>query len=297
MTAPQVKAQSDDDSLSHSASYRDSILQWRSASETKLKSPTGWLALTGHYWLDEGVWSIGKGPDDLVQIPSDVREPVAAKLEIGEIGANQVILTQTGDSQILTDGQRVQRVMLSIDRIELDTDGTNVMTIGDRMQLQLVQRSGRLAMRVRDANSELIRSFNGKKWFPVDEKYCIKARFIPYDEERAIRIVNIRGEETEMKVVGYATFEVDEKAYRLDALSEGPGDLFFVFKDRTCGKESYTPGRFLNVERPNGEDFFLDFNKAYNPPCAFSPHTLCPLPPTQNHLNIEIRAGEQKYEN
>lgn len=295
MAVQRAWAQSGTDPAVESQLYHDQILEWRMANETKLKSPTGWLALTGHYWLDDSVSSIGKGPDSVVQIPAEVSEPVDAKLETG---AGQVVLTQASDSQILVDGQHRERTSLSINRTELDADSTNTMTIGAHLHLhlQLVQRSGRLAVRVRDANSASIRQFRGKNWFAVDEKFRVKARFVPYDEEHAIRIVNIRGEETEMRVVGYATFEVDDKVYRLDALTEGPGDLFFVFKDKTCGKESYAPGRFLNVERPSKADFILDFNKAYNPPCAFSPHTLCPLPPSQNHLDIEIRAGEKKYE-
>ena len=71
--------------------------------------------------------------------------------------------------------------------------------------------------------------------------------------------------------------------------------MFFIFKDQTSGKETYPPGRFLNTPMPKDGEVTLDFNKAYNPPCAFTPYATCPLPPKQNHLAVRIEAGELRY--
>ena len=198
------------------------------------------------------------------------------------------------DSGITVDGQFSPLSRLKLDWEKAESDCSNIIQIGDRVQLQLVRREGRLAMRVRDAESDLIKGFQGKHWFSIDPKFRVQATFRPYPEPREVSIRNIKGAQIETKFVGTVEFHLDGKTYSLEALSETPETLFIIFKDKTCGKATYAAGRFLDVPlAAAGQQLTLDFNLAYQPPCAFSPHTLCPLPPSQNHLDIAIEAGER----
>jgi uncharacterized protein len=275
--------------------YVQEIEAWRFENEKRLASPTGWLALTAHVWLDRGEQSVGTSSDDAIRLPRDLGDKVRGVLEVD---GERVQLRCTEDSGIRVNGTWKPSVDLQIDHSKLESDSPDKLTIGDRIVLQLVRRNGKLAMRVRDAQSEAIARFPGKKWFPIDPRFRIDAVFHAYPEPQSIRIVNIRGDETLAEIVGYAEFDWEGERIRLDAMLDSPTELFFVFKDPTSGKTTYGPGRFLNTEIPkDGESFALDFNKAYNPPCAVSPHTLCPLPPKQNHLPFEVAAGEKAPRN
>lgn len=272
------------------SAYVQSVDDWRFEDEKKLAAPQGWLALTAHVWLDRGKQTIGTSSSDTIRLPSELGESTRAVLVVD---GDQVRLLSEEDSGFRVNGTWKHETELQIDSSKLEADSGDKITIGDRITIQLVRRNGKLAMRVRDAQSDAIARFAGKRWFPVDPKYCVEAEYQAYETPKPIRIINIRGDETTMEIVGYAEFELDGQRMRLDAMLDSPTELFFVFKDPTSGKSTYGPGRFLNAEVPSeGTSVKLDFNKAHNPPCAFSPHTLCPLPPKQNQLAIEIPAGE-----
>jgi uncharacterized protein (DUF1684 family) len=136
--------------------------------------------------------------------------------------------------------------------------------------------------------------FGGRVWYDVDDRYRVPARYFPYDPPRKIKIVNVLDEVADEPAPGYVEFEIDGRPYRLDAVGDDDG-LFFVFRDATAGDTTYRSGRFLFVdEKPRpGQVFQLDLNRAYNPPCAFSEFTTCPLPPQQNILKVRIDAGEK----
>jgi uncharacterized protein len=128
----------------------------------------------------------------------------------------------------------------------------------------------------------------------VNERYRVPAKYVPYDPPRKIPIVNVLDEISDENAPGYVEFELDGRAHRLDAVGDGEG-LFFVFRDETAADATYPSGRFLYVEKKPAprETFLLDLNRAYNPPCAFSEFTTCPLPPRQNVLKVRIEAGEK----
>ena len=275
-------------------SYDQETREWQAANEKKLTDPFGWLALTGHYWLQEGQNSVGSDPNDPIKLPVDLGSNVSGSFFVkGPI----VELRTEPNSSIQVNGKSEPTVKLTIDASEAESDGSDRITIGERLRLQLVRRGGRFAVRVRDRESPLLKNFKGKKWYEPRPEFRVEATFTPYEPSRALKIVNIKGESTESKVVGSLKFQIQGKELQLDAFSESPDSLFLVFKDRTSGKTTYAPGRFLTTEAPLNGRVILDFNKATNPPCAVSPHTLCPLPPKQNHLDIEIAAGELKYDN
>ncbi len=272
-------------------SYEKEILDWQAANEKRLQDPFGWLALTGHYWLQEGTNSVGSEANSQIKLPQNLAPHTSGSIFV----KGRTVEFRTGpNSPIQINGKSEPKMTLTIDTSEAESDGSDTITIGDRIRLQLVRRVGRFAIRVRDRESSLLKEFEGKKWHAPRPEYRVEATFTPYEPVKSIQIVNIQGDSVETKVVGSLKFRIQEKDLQLDAFSESPDSLFLVFKDRTSGKTTYAPGRFLTTEAPVNGRVILDFNKAYNPPCAFSPHTLCPLPPKQNHLDIEIAAGELK---
>ncbi len=268
--------------------YIEDIEIWRSKQDDRMRSPTGWLALTGHYWLKEGVNQIGNDEQATVKLP-ELPSPVSAKIQVT---GNKVVL-ETDSPELKVNDESITSKRLEIDAQKLEADSKDKITIGDRIRIQLVRRNGRFALRVRDAENEAIHRFNGKIWFPIDENARVVGKFNPYEPIKTIPIVNVKGDQTEAEIVGFVDFEWKGKQLRLDAMSEGPDDLFLIFKDKTNGRSTYGAGRFLNTAVPVDGQVTLDFNKTYNPPCAFSPHTLCPIPPKQNHLEVAIEAGEK----
>ena len=151
-------------------------------------------------------------------------------------------------------------------------------------------------MRVKDKESPTLRAFHGIENFPADPKWRVEARFEPYDPPRPVRVPNILGTVDTESCPGALVFEIDGKSYRLDPVVErGETDLFVIFGDRTNGHGTYGAGRFLYAAAPVGGRTVLDFNKAYNPPCVFTPYATCPLPPAENKLPIPIEAGEKAY--
>jgi uncharacterized protein (DUF1684 family) len=157
----------------------------------------------------------------------------------------------------------------------------------------VIERSGRYAVRLKDNESKLRSSFAGMRWFPARESYRVNARFVSYPQPKTLAIPNILGSSYPYPSPGYVVFQIDGTEFRLEpVIEEGDKELFFIFRDRTAGKETYGAGRFLYTDLPRDGKVELDFNKAENPPCAFTPYATCPLPPRQNVLPVRIEAGE-----
>ena len=170
----------------------------------------------------------------------------------------------------------------------------DVLKLGPRLTLHVIERGGRYGIRLKDRESALLKEFTGLRWFPVQEDYRVEARFVPYASPKKIAVPNILGQVEELPSPGYAAFTIGGREVRLDPVLEEPGakELFFIFRDQTTGKETYPAGRFLYAPMPEDGRVTLDFNKAYSPPCAFTPYATCPLPPRQNRLPVRIEAGE-----
>ncbi len=162
------------------------------------------------------------------------------------------------------------------------------------LTMLVIQRGNRFGIRVKDKNSEARRAFNGLRYFPVNPRFRIEARFAPYEPVKTIAIPNILGQIDKETSPGYVVFNLGAREYRLTPVNSGDM-LFFIFKDLTSGRETYPAGRFLFTDLPKDGKVVLDFNKAVNPPCAFTEFATCPLPPEQNHLPIRIEAGEMRY--
>ncbi len=257
--------------------YRAEIERWRAARERQLKAEDGWLSVAGLFWLKEGENRIGSDPACEVALPAGTAPPHAG------------VITLAGGRALVTIGNGPASELYS------DASGRpSVVTIG-RLKLLLIRRGGRYAIRMKDNESPMRKNFTGLRWYPVDESWRIRARFVEYPEPRKLVFNTVAGTKEEMPNPGYASFTRNGAEYRLDAAQEGAG-LFFVFRDGTSGKTTYGGARFLNTEGPRNGTVILDFNRAVNPPCAFTPYATCPLPPAQNRLKLPITAGEMNYE-
>jgi len=163
------------------------------------------------------------------------------------------------------------------------------------VSLSVIQRSDKVGIRVKDPESEARRNFRGLVSFPIDEQYHVTARWVA--EPRDIPILNVLGQTSPSPSPGYAAFRLHGQELKLRPIIEEPGakELFYIFRDQTAGKETYDAGRFFYSDMPHDGKVVLDFNKAYNPPCVFTPYATCPLPPPENRLAARIEAGEKKY--
>ena len=274
--------------------YHSEIQEWQQERAERLQADDGWLSLVGLHWLEDGPNTIGSGPDNSIVFPEG-KAPKALGTIILIRGSEDRAVIQfepAEGSELYVDGKPVTRM------IELTSDAS-----GDPTELRhgtlsffAIVRGDRFGLRVRDSESPALVSFAGLEHFPVDPRWKIEARFEPYDPPMMIPIANIVGIESEEPSPGAIVFEVRGRTYRLDALDGGEDELFIIFSDATTGNETYGAGRYLYTPRARaGGRIVIDFNKAYNPPCAFTEFATCPLPPRQNKLRIRIEAGEKNY--
>ena len=267
------------------ASYKEQTEAWRKAREANLISDTGWTTVVGLFWLKNGDNSAGSDPKSSVVLP----EGAPARVGAFVLRGGKIAFNADPGVNVTSEGKPVRSL-----EMRPDTQGpATVITLGD-LSMFVLGRGERFAIRLRDKNSRFRKEFKGLQWFPVDEAWRIQAKWVAYPPGRRIAIESITGETEQEPSPGYASFRVAGKEYRLEPVQEGER-LFFIFKDRTAGKETYPAGRFLYAAQPKDGTVLLDFNRAYNPPCAFSPYLTCPLPPPQNRLPIRIPAGELNY--
>jgi uncharacterized protein (DUF1684 family) len=177
-----------------------------------------------------------------------------------------------------------------------DTDDHPDAVQAGRITLTIIRRGNRTGVRMRNPDAPARLSFTGCKWFPASESWRVQAKWVPYPAPKKMNITNILGMTDEEPSPGYAEFAIAGKTLRLEPVEED-GELSFMFKDATSGNTTYAPGRFLDTEMPKNGVVILDFNQAYNPPCAFTAFATCPLPPKQNTLPVAVEAGEKKYGN
>lgn len=268
------------------AAYVKTIKDWRARAEKSLRRDDGWLTLAGRYVLKPGENRFGTAPTNDIVFPKGLG-PAGMGSVFVEPGKDVRVKLVEGYRMKADDGEFAERVMgTALEKRDWVRNG--------RTAFHIIERNGRYILRLADNENEVRKNFGGRVWYDVDDNYRIPATYVPYDTPRTIPIVNVLDEVSDEVAPGYVEFLVNGRPYRLDAVGDDDG-LFFVFKDRTAGDTTYGPGRFLYVEKKPkpGERFTLDLNKAYNPPCAFSEFTTCPLPPKQNILPVRVEAGEK----
>ena len=261
--------------------------KWRQEREAKLKADDGWLTVSGLFWLKEGENTLGTASKHRIVLPKGSAPANVGTIEL----ANGVVTLKVAP------GASVQVNSQSVDHFEMRFDGQkppDPFTIGS-LQLSVIKRGDRYGLRVRDRNSAARRQFKGLRWFPARESYRVTASFVPDDQAKEIIIMNVLGDELKMKSPGTLSFELNGQTYQLRPVIEDDKKLFILFKDATAGKTTYGAGRFLYADLPKDGKVVLDFNRAENPPCAFTLYATCPLPPKQNFLPIAIDAGEKDF--
>jgi uncharacterized protein (DUF1684 family) len=262
---------------------------WRAQRVAALTSENGWLTLTGLFWLKDGDNSFGRAADNALVLDNPA---LAEHCGTFMLSGHTVRFTAAAASGVTHDGQPVSSLELGA-----DTSGHPTVLASGALRFYVIERAGNLGVRVRDLDNPHRTGFQGLSYFPVSTAWVFEARFEPYQPARRIRIINILGMEQEYESPGAVVFMKDGREWRLDAVLEEPGDreLFIMFADATSGHETYGAGRFLYVPLPSAGRTRLDFNKAYNPPCALNDFATCPLPPQQNHLKLRVEAGEKTY--
>ena len=270
---------------------QQTVERWRADRVAELTSETGWLTLVGLYWLEKGDNTFGRAPSNRLVLD---HPDLARRAGTFKWDSTGVHFTANRGSGITHGGQPVS----SLDMV-MDTQGEPTVISSGSLRLFVIERSGKVGVRVRDVDSPLRRQFAPIDYFPVTTDWVFDARFEPYEPHRQIKIINILGLEVEQDSPGALVFNKDGREYRLDAVLESPTDqtLFVMFGDRTNGKGSYGGGRFLHTPLPSQGTVRVDFNQAYNPPCAFNNFATCPLPPEQNKLTLAVEAGEKAYGN
>jgi uncharacterized protein (DUF1684 family) len=260
-----------------SDAYRAQIERWRRQREAALTADGGWLTVTGLFWLHEGANSFGAASSSASG--KDIVLPADPALKDGVFDLHNGKVTMHMDGQTR----------------ELRPDSTgkpDVFTMGS-LTMFVIQRGDKYGIRLKDNNSRLRKEFTGLDYFPVSEDYRIRTRLVP--DAKKIPILNVLGQIADTPSPGYVEFEIHGQKLRLTPVEESLNALSFIFRDLTAGKETYGSGRFLDAELGKDGQVVLDFNKAYNPPCAFTPYATCPLPPKENRLAVRIEAGELKY--
>ncbi len=273
------------------ATEQQTVEQWRAARVAELTSDTGWLTLVGLFWLDKGDNTFGRARSNHLFLEHPA---LAAQAGTFRWDTSGVHFTARPGSHITHDGEPVS----TIDMV-MDSQGEPTVVSSGPLRFFIIERSGKVGVRVRDIASPRRREFVPISYYPLATDWVFNARFEPYEPHRRLKIINILGLEVEEDCPGALIFNKDGHEYRLDAVLEGPGEstLFVMFGDRTNGKGSYGGGRFLHTPLPAGGSVRVDFNQAYNPPCAFSNFATCPLPPEQNKLALPVEAGEKAYGN
>lgn len=276
--------------------YKAEVEQWRKKADEGLRKDNGWLTLAGRFVLSPGSHSLGCGESYDVKFPQGVcpaDDSSVGFVNVGEQdGKPTVSLTSTAAHPWSKDG-----VSFTERAMGTSTNKRDWVSL-DRLTMHFIERDGKIVLRLADNQNELRKNFKGRIWFDVNNSYKLQARYVPSKAGNKIAIIDVLGDLHDENSPGKLQFTLKGKPYSLDVVAdEGDDELFVIMKDGTSGKETYAASRFLVVKAPKdlhkSAIVEVDFNKAYNPPCAFSDFTTCPLPPSQNQLAVRIEAGEK----
>ncbi len=272
------------------SAYNAEIEQWRAQRVAGLTAESGWLTLVGLYWFKPGENSFGRDASNALVLDHPA---LAAR-------AGTFVVSGPGVRFVAAEGAGITHERDPVAAIDMlpDTSGNPTVLASGSLQFYVIERIRHLGLRVRDSASPLRTAFKGLDYFPIDASWNFKAQFHAYQPAKQVPITNILGMVDNMTAPGYLAFKKDGREWRLDALLEDPeaDELFLMFADATSGRETYGAGRYIYVPLPQQGEVPLDFNKAYNPPCAFNEFATCPLPPRQNRLKLKIEAGERAYQ-
>jgi uncharacterized protein (DUF1684 family) len=261
--------------------YAHQIEQFRAHRQVEIAGEDGWITLAGLFWLKDGENRVGSDESFEVALPASAPKR-----------AGTISVASGAARFVPAPGVAAKPVDFKAD------DSSSAVMLGG-VKFFVIKREGRLAVRVKDRESPARKQFTGLVWYPVDSSWRFAARFTPWPDKRVIEFSTVAGVKEEMQSPGSVTFSKDGRDFRLDPVID-EGRLFFVIRDGTSGKTTYSGARFLYTDLPKTGlskpgTVWLDFNRAINPPCMFTPYATCPLPPPQNRLPLEVTAGEKLY--
>ncbi|SDY26513.1 hypothetical protein SAMN04487939_101536 [Lysobacter sp. yr284] len=263
---------------------------WREQRHRELLKPDGWTSLVGLHPIEPGAHYFGSDADNGIRLgvgPGHIGLLNLDKGRLRFVPERGLALTLNeqplkGAAVLLADDSPAGPTRIGFD------EGRGVLTA--------IKRGGRWYLRVRHADAPSRTGFSAIEYWPARQDWKLSAKFVAHPAGQTIEVANIIGVVEPTPNPGAVEFERDGRSYRIEALDQGGEELMLVFADRTSGHGSYSAGRFLDVPRPNPQGkVTVDFNKAYNPPCAFTPFATCPLPPQGNRLDLEVTAGEKTY--
>lgn len=273
-------------------SYRHSIEQWQAGRVERLTAPDGWLSLIGLEWLKEGANRVGSAADNDIVLSAGPAH--LGVVTLAHDGGMRIALDK--DSGATIDGRAVTEAAL-VDDLHAGADAAPTRVSFGTASFYVIDRDGRKGLRVKDTEAPTRKHFVGIDAFPIDPSWRIEATWVPAAPGETLEMGSVIGTIDKYPVPGKLEFTRDGKHFEILPVIEEPGDAqyFIVFADRTSGKETYGAARFLYIDPPKDGKVVLDFNKAYNPPCAFTPFATCPLAPPENRLDLRVTAGEKNY--
>jgi len=264
------------------AAYVQSFEKWKVEQIDDLKQ--NWLPLAGLYWLKPGVNNFGTAPENAVVFPKGPAHAGEFDLE-----GKDVTIKLLPDTHATLAG-----APLTTAKLAPDVSGHASLVEMGTLRFHVIVRGARVGIRVKDLESESVTNFKGLIFYPLDLNYRVTATWEPSDGKKTIDVPNVLGDVTAAPVAGTVVFKINGQEQRLTALGGNPATgLSFVFNDLTAKSDTYPGGRFLDSDPVTNGTVILDFNRAYNPPCAVTPYATCPLAPKENRLAVAIPAGEK----
>ena len=263
--------------------YEKTVLKWRQEVDTNLRRENGWLALAGLFWLRKGTNLIGADPE------SDIRLPARAPARLGtfEFDGNNVTLNVEDSTPVEVNGVATASALLDADQ----EDVPSFITFND-MRMVVVRRSKGVGIRVWDNAREMRRTFPRRQWYAVKKEFRVPATYTRYTTPKIVKMPDILGAILDEPMQGFVSFELGGKKHELMVEELPDRRLFVQFMDLTNNQQTYPSGRYHYTDAHENGKVFIDFNKSYSPPCAFTEFATCTFPPQENHLDVAIEAGE-----
>lgn len=270
--------------------YQREVEQWRTQRLARLRAPDGWLSYTGSGRLRPGRYRVGSGRGNQILLPGGPAR--LGELNLGADGAATFVAAAGTDATV--NGQPLRQLEL-LPAVAGEQEASRI--VFGTAEFYLVRTGTVFGWRYRDSASSLRRRFRGIEHFPVQPQWRVVAQWRAFSTPQEVMLLTSIGTPLAVEVAGEAIFEIEGRQYRLQAVKQeaesAPAPLFFLFSDRTSGKETYGGARYLYAEVARDGRVVLDFNRAENPPCALTPHVVCPIAPPGNRLDLAVTAGEK----
>ncbi len=269
--------------------YIQQIDDWHNKRVDRLKEKNSWLSLAGLFWLDEGENSFGSDKSNDIVFPEGKAAEFMGWFDLKD---GEVKVRLKPGINITNEDKPIKEMILQND----NTKNPSILQYNS-LNWFVIKRGNKYGIRLKDSEHPEFDRFTGIERFDIDFDWRLEAKFIRYNPAKIIEVPTVLGTIQKDSSPGYLQFEIDGNSFQLDPLGKIESKrLFLIFADQTNGDKTYGAGRFLVIDFPHPDStIYIDFNKAYNPPCAFTKFATCPLPPKQNQLPFEVTAGEKNY--